>query len=204
MDPIQQLGHAPEIGDVDQVARLLQEGVPADDRNTVGRPRTALDRAIWAEQADVVRLLLAAGVDADQPIGEYGEDTPVRFAAPRGMMDILRLLLEAGADPDGRIVAREQAPALELAAIQGHAHIVEMLLDHGTSINHIEGYKGRPIGAAAAGGWPVIVRMLLNRGATPTTEALELAESRSADHRFDSDRLADFVQVIAILKAART
>ncbi|WAL67802.1 hypothetical protein ORV05_08520 [Amycolatopsis cynarae] len=50
VDAIQQLGYAAETGDVERVARLLREGVPVDAGNTVGRPRTALDRAIWAEQ----------------------------------------------------------------------------------------------------------------------------------------------------------
>lgn len=68
VDAIQQLGHAAETGDVERVACLLGEGVPVDARNTVGRPRTALDRAIWAEQTDVVRLLLASGADPDQEI----------------------------------------------------------------------------------------------------------------------------------------
>ncbi|WP_236796573.1 ankyrin repeat domain-containing protein [Amycolatopsis sp. GM8] len=202
VDAIQQLGYAAETGDVERVGRLLREGVPVDARNPVGRPRTALDRAIWAEQTDVVRLLLASGADPEQPIGEYGENTPVRFAAPRGMTDILRLLLEAGADPDGRGGARERAPGSQLAAVQGLAAIVEMLLDHGASINHVEGYRGTPLAGAAAGGWPVIVRMLLDRGAIPTTEALELAERNSARYRTDPERLAGFAQVIAILKAA--
>jgi ankyrin repeat protein len=118
------------------------------------------------------------------------------------MTDTLRLLLEAGADPDGRIVARDQAPALELAAVQGLATIVEMLLDYGASVNHIEGYRGTPLAGAAAGGWPVIVRMLLDRGAIPTAMALELAESNSARYRSDPERLAGFSQVITILKAA--
>jgi ankyrin repeat protein len=138
MDAIQMLGHASETGDVEQVARLLRDGVSVDAKNTVGRHRTALDRAIWAEQTDVVRLLLASGADPDQPIGEYGEDTPVRFAAPRELTDILRLLLEAGADPDGR-VAHERTTPLVLAAGQGLVSIVEMLVDHGANIQGIEG-----------------------------------------------------------------
>ncbi|MFI6785049.1 ankyrin repeat domain-containing protein [Micromonospora sp. NPDC050276] len=202
MEAIQQLGLAAEAGDVEQVARLLREGVPVDARNTIDRPRTALDRAIWAEQADVVRLLLASGADPDQPIGEYGEDTPVRFAAPRGMKDILRLLLEAGADPDGR-VSHERTTPLVLAASQGLVAIAAMLLEHGASSEGIEGSRSTPLRSAVAGGWPAVVRLLLDRGATPTAEILELAESRSARYRSDAERLADFAQVIAMLNAAR-
>jgi hypothetical protein len=80
MDAIQQLGHAAEAGDVEHVASLLREGVPVDAASGVGRPRTALDRAIWAEQPDVIRLLLDAGADPDQIIGEYGGTCP--FGSP--------------------------------------------------------------------------------------------------------------------------
>ncbi|MGC4744307.1 ankyrin repeat domain-containing protein [Micromonospora sp. DT201] len=203
MDEIQQLGHAAEIGDLQQVARLLNAGVPVDARNIVDRSRTALDRAIWAEQAEVVRLLLESNADPDQRIGEYGEDVPVRFAAPRNMTQILRLLLEAGADPDGRAHVKQATP-LVLAAVQGHVVMVELLLKHGASIHYIEGKMGTPLTGAAAGGSPVIVRMLLDRGATPTLAALERAESRAAEFRSDPERLKAFEQIIAILKAARS
>ncbi len=202
MDAIQRLADAAETGDAEQVARLLREGVPADASSTEGWSRTALDRAIVAEQTDVVRLLLAAGADPDQRTGAYHEDMPLRFAAPRGMIDIIRLLLDAGADPDGRLDDRQTTPLI-LAAGEGHAAIVEMLLKHGASVNYVEGRaRGGPLIAAAAGGWPVIVRLLLDRGAIPTVTALERAESGPAKCRSDPDRMADFAQVIAMLKAA--
>ncbi len=55
------LGYAAETGDLVTLARLLGQGVPADARPASDRGRTALDRAIWAEQTEAVQLLLAAG-----------------------------------------------------------------------------------------------------------------------------------------------
>ena len=203
MDAIQRLADAAETGDVEQVARLLREGVPADASSTEGWSRTALDRAIVAKQTDVVRLLLAAGADLEQRIGEYHETVPLRFAASLGMIDIARLLLDAGADPDGRQHDRQTTP-LMLAASEGHTAIVEMLLKHGASVNYVEGRpRGEPLIAAAACGRPAIVRLLLDRRAIPVVLALELAESRSAEYRSDPDRMADFTQVIAMLKTAK-
>ncbi|GHF69631.1 ankyrin repeat protein [Amycolatopsis bartoniae] len=89
-----------------------------------------------------------------------------------------------------------------MAAVQGLAAVVEMLVDHGASINHVEGCRGTALAGAAAGGWPVIVRMLLDRGAIPAARALELAERNSARYRSDPELLAGFSQVIAMLKAA--
>jgi len=82
--------------------------------------------------------------------------------------------------------------------------IVELLLKHGASIHYIEGRLGTPLTGAAAGGSPVIVRMLLDRGAAPTLAALERAESKAAEFQSDPERLEGFEQVIAILKAARS
>jgi hypothetical protein len=80
---------------------------------------------------------------------------------------------------------------------------VKLLLRHGASIHYIEGRLGTPLNSAAAGGWPVIVRLLLDRGAVPKLAALELAESRSANFQSDPARRADFAEVIAMIKAAR-
>ena len=202
MDAIQRLADAAETGDVEQVARLLREDIHADARNTEGWSRMALDRAILAGQTNVVRLLLAAGADPNQRIGDYKETMPLRFAASRGRIDIARLLLNAGADPDGHV--HDQATPLIMAASGGHAAIVEMLLDHGANINGIEKrWQGGPLFAAAEKGWPAIVRLLLDRGAIPTATALERAESGSVRYRYDPDRLADFAQVIAMLKTAK-
>jgi hypothetical protein len=201
MDEIDRLGLAAETGDLEEVARLVQAGVPVDAKHSTGRARTALDRAIWAEQTEVVRLLLASGADPDQEIGEYGEDMPVRFAAPRGLVDIMGLLLEAGADPDGR-GAPERSTPIALAIGQGLIDVVEVLLDHGAHLEGVQQTGGTPLRAAAAAGQPAIARMLLDRGARATADALELAKERSLKHHSDPARLADYTQVITMLTAA--
>ncbi|MFE0491145.1 DUF397 domain-containing protein [Streptomyces griseoaurantiacus] len=91
---------AAAAGDIGVLTELLSAGAAVDavDR----RRRTALDRAVWAERMDAVRLSVAAGADVEQPIGEYREDTPLCFAAGRGDLPLVRLLLDAGAEADGR------------------------------------------------------------------------------------------------------
>ncbi|MEV8538848.1 ankyrin repeat domain-containing protein [Streptomyces sp. NPDC051572] len=51
---------------------------------TSERGRTALDIAVGGHGA-VFRLLLAAGADPEQRIGEIGQEASLRFAAARGM-----------------------------------------------------------------------------------------------------------------------
>ncbi|WP_052489488.1 ankyrin repeat domain-containing protein [Streptomyces sp. 150FB] len=98
MDVADRLTAAAAAGDTEVLTDLLSTGIAVDAVD--GRRRTALDRAVWAGMTEAVRLLVAAGADVEQPIGEYREDTPLRFAAGRGDLPLAQLLLEASAEPD--------------------------------------------------------------------------------------------------------
>ncbi|MFB7224295.1 hypothetical protein [Streptomyces sp. NPDC056227] len=50
--------------------------------------RTALELAVWAGEAETIRLLLAAGADSHQQTDEYDELTPLCQAAMRGHMAV--------------------------------------------------------------------------------------------------------------------
>ncbi|MDH6627573.1 ankyrin repeat protein [Streptomyces sp. LBL] len=130
------------------------------------RGRTALDLAVWGRHASVVRLLLAAGADPEQRIGEFGEETPLRFAAAQGAAEIVELLLDAGAMPDYRLDPTRATP-LMVAAAENQADIVRMLLDHGADLK----LRGRDKTALewARGRGPDATAVLLSRGAVDAT-----------------------------------
>jgi ankyrin repeat protein len=199
MKQIDTLISAAKAGAVREVADLIDQGVPVDATN--GSHRTALDLAVWADQVAVVRLLLSAGADPEQKIGEYGEDYPLRFAAPRGMLDLAAVLLEGGARPEGHPEGRRGTPVV-LAASQGQTAIVEMLLDRGVNIEGFDAVGARPLVSAAFEGHLDTVRFLLDRGAQPRPEAVEAAERRVDHYASDPARLAEFTQTIAILRNA--
>ncbi|MFE4497391.1 ankyrin repeat domain-containing protein [Streptomyces niveus] len=143
-----ELVEAAGSGDLERVTGLLGGGSPVDGRDE--EHRTALDRALWAGQHEAVRLLLAAGANTEQPIGQYAETLPLRFTAERGMQATARILLEAGAEPDGRL-CEGRATALMMAATEGHEGIAQMLLDHGADLESV-GRDQTPLESVASQG----------------------------------------------------
>ncbi|KAJ5248550.1 hypothetical protein N7468_000001 [Penicillium chermesinum] len=127
--------------------------------------------------ADVVKLLLANGVDPDTSEGwchldelayePEGDDDgcPMILAAGNGHESIVKLLVSHGASPDIRFVrangSREEFRALNVAAERGHLSIVKYLLQVGCDIN-IPGWAGDSIlSDAAKGGYVALVQFLL-------------------------------------------
>ncbi|WP_449484962.1 ankyrin repeat domain-containing protein [Streptomyces avidinii] len=147
------------------MARLLARGVAVD---AVGADRrTALERAVRQGHGDVVRLLLEAGADGDQPLGDYRETTPLCMAAARGHTAVVEALLDAGVHPDAR--NRLGYLPLVLAATPGenqHPRTVDLLLDRGADIE--AEMKGRTALDWSLGfGYAPMARHLLACGATP-------------------------------------
>ncbi|MEV8288475.1 ankyrin repeat domain-containing protein [Streptomyces niveus] len=193
-----ELVEAAGSGDLERVTGLLGGGSPVDGRDE--EHRTALDRALWAGQHEAIRLLLAAGANTEQPIGQYAETLPLRFTAERGMQATARILLEAGAEPDGRL-CEGRATALMMAATEGHEGIAQMLLDHGADLESV-GRDQTPLEWAAFGGRPTTVRLLLDHGAARTADALAEAH-RSADRwKHTPERQAEYTATISMLLAA--
>jgi ankyrin repeat protein len=159
---------------------------------------TALRAALHNAHTEVVRVLLDAGSDPNQALGEYGDNFPLRFAAPRGLTTVVELLLHHGADPNHTITTTA-GTALTLASGQGLTHIVELLLDHGADPNG-RPHDSAPLMAAAISGRPEIACILIDRGATYSAQALELAERNSPTD--DSTRAEDYAVTISRLETA--
>jgi ankyrin repeat protein len=143
--------------------------------------RTALMRAAAAGHADVVRLLLAAGADADATDDEGA--TPALLATLNGRLRVTRLLLEAGADPNaadvyGRTVlfaaVDRNALGADAAATAGDespVDIVRLALAKGADPN-------APLRAAPPTAAPAMADRdpILDKGATPLFRAAMSAD----------------------------
>ncbi|MGW1784668.1 ankyrin repeat domain-containing protein [Streptomyces sp. NPDC002143] len=179
MDLAEKLTQAAWEGDAGLVARLL--GAGADLNATNREHRTALDLAVHAGHADVVRMLIAAGAPLDGPAGPYHELNLMCLAAMCGRTEVVAVLLDAGVRVGER--NRNGLVPVVVAAGGGHQETVALLLDRGADVDDRRMRNGTtPLGVAAWCGHVEVVRLLLDRGAQPTARAL--ASARSAlEHR---------------------
>ncbi|MEV7562833.1 ankyrin repeat domain-containing protein [Streptomyces sp. NPDC089795] len=161
------LGRAAEQGDTAVVRSLLAGGAEVDAWVLGGR--RALDLAVCAGHAEVVRLLLAAGADPRVDAGPYGEATPLTMATMLGHTDVARALLDGGAPPGGPAGRAGYVPLIHAAVARGEGdpETVDLLLDRGADIE--ETRRGcTALDWAARFGCPATVERLLARGAAVT------------------------------------
>ena len=151
--------------DVTAVRSLIAQG--ADVNAAQGDGMTALHWAADLGNAEVARLLIAAGahLDAHTRIGEL---TPLLIAAEAGSAGVVEVLLGAGADADARSTVGG-GTALHYAAEAGSADAVRALLDHGVDPNVRQSqWEQTPLIYAASRNRVDVIEVLLEHGADPS------------------------------------
>jgi cytohesin len=119
---------AAEIGDLDEVHRILDKGADIEAKDDHGR--TPVSWAAERGHAEAVGVLLKAGADIEAKDG-YGR-TPVSWAAERGHAEAMGVLLKAGADIEAKDDYFGRTP-VSWAAERGHAEAVGVLRNRGSS-----------------------------------------------------------------------
>ncbi|KAM0436787.1 hypothetical protein ACHAPT_002498 [Fusarium lateritium] len=152
---------------------LLQAGAHVDgyrafeanwDRKT---GCVALQVAAGRGDRDLVRSLLAAGVDVNAPPGDDAGQTALQAAVESGNMSLVRLLLYRGASVNAPPCDSGGLTALQSAMYSKNSDLIDLLLRHGGDINaKAARYGGQTCLEAAVSMEDIdLVDMLLNLGA---------------------------------------
>lgn len=120
-----------EKGNADALKIILKAG--ADPSKTwrvqygsLPMEMNALHLAAWKKHANVVEVLIAAGVDVNARARSYAVFSPLHFAATEGDAATVNLLLKAGADREARD-GRRYITALQMAEAAKHEAAAALL-----------------------------------------------------------------------------
>ena len=101
------------------------------------------------------------------PEYQYWErDSPLYYAADRGLTDVMEILISQGADVNES--GGYQRMPLNIAARRGSITAVKLLLKHGANID-APGRMCTALGDASVGGYAELVKFLISRGADVNT-----------------------------------
>uniref|UniRef100_A0A0X3P756 K Homology domain-containing protein n=1 Tax=Schistocephalus solidus TaxID=70667 RepID=A0A0X3P756_SCHSO len=148
-------------GFVDLARLLLERGADKEHRDK--KSYTPLHTAVYANQRQIVSLLLDYGADIEAQV-ERTKDTALSIACSHGRLEIAEELLNRGANKEHRNFS-DYTP-LSLAASGGFVDVIQLLLRHGAEINSRTGSKLgiSPLMLASMNGFTAAVRVLLEHG----------------------------------------
>ena len=146
-------------GHVEVMEQLIAFG--ADPNALSGHKAPVITYAIEHSQHEAALVLLAGGVDVNEPW--FGGTTPLLAASYRGDYEMMGLLLDAGADPGARYP--NGVCALSSAAASGSVESVRLLLDLDLDIESKNDHGSTPLMFAAIGGHADVIALLIEAGA---------------------------------------
>lgn len=149
-----------QVDNVGGVEKLLADGVDPNLLNDHGE--TALCVALKEEAAKVASLLIADERTNVNLANKRGE-TPLMFAAIRGMMQQAQELMDRGA-----LINKEGWQPLHYAACQPNAKMIGLLLENGANVDARSPNYTTPLMMAARYGSVNDVKILLDSGADTT------------------------------------
>lgn len=154
------LARVAERGQIDEVRKMLAEGIDVDSRLNDGS--TALHWAVLHDQLATVDVLLDAGAD---PVAlNRNGISPLFLAVQNGSETVVARLLEAGADPN--TLAESGETILMTAAHTGKPEVVELLLANGAFVDARDpDFQQTALMVAVRGGQTEVVDMLIRYGA---------------------------------------
>ena len=150
---------AARVGDLDEVRRLIGEGVKTDETNRAGQ--TALMLAARGNRQDLIIYLLDRGASLEAQ--NRNGATALHEAAEAGRSSNVTLLLSRGAPVDSP--SRALNTPLWMAAAAGRREVVDLLIGKGAQVDRPNVVGVTPLMIAASNGHADVVQTLLDHGA---------------------------------------
>lgn len=185
--PAEQLHAAVRAGNLEEVARLIAQGVAVDARDSLGS--TPLIDAAWTGNAEICQFLIEHGADVNAQHREAGS-TALEYAVLTGRVAVVKLLLAASARVDTPY--RDQQTVLHLAAARGNLQIAELLLAAHADVSSLDAHDDTPLDDAILHGQVQIVTLLLAHGADP--KRVHAVDNRGTLHEAAMKGFASMVQ----------
>jgi ankyrin repeat protein/beta-lactamase regulating signal transducer with metallopeptidase domain len=170
--PISAIHLAASAGDLDEVKRLVEEGVDANTRAKGSGGWTPLFAAVFGDHIDVARFLITKGADVNAK--DMAGLTPLHNSCEQGKRNMAELLIAEGADVNARDLAG-RTPLHRMFIIgRDHMDVAELLIAEGANVNaKVTGTRWTPLHYAVESGDARIVRLLSDNDAdinAPTTD----------------------------------
>jgi ankyrin repeat protein len=125
---------------------------------------TPLSLAASGGYVNIIKLLLSHGAEINSRTGSKLGISPLMLAAMNGHTQAVKLLIDMGSDVNAQIETNRNT-ALTLACFQGRHDVVSLLLERKANIEHRAKTGLTPLMEAASGGYEIVGRILLEKGA---------------------------------------
>jgi hypothetical protein len=149
---------AAEQGDVDSLARLLDDGFDVESRNDRGQ--TLLICAADNRQSQIVRLLLDRGANVNARDNQ--DWTALNRAAASSSLDSAKLLIAAGADLEA---TDHEGNTPLLKAVPNRQRLALYLIEQGADVNAVNNSGYRPLQYCTGYGTDDLRAALIRAGA---------------------------------------
>eukprot|EP00095_Tigriopus_kingsejongensis_P010708 maker-scaffold179_size282488-snap-gene-1.25 protein:Tk10708 transcript:maker-scaffold179_size282488-snap-gene-1.25-mRNA-1 annotation:"ankyrin repeat and kh domain-containing protein 1" len=149
-------------GRYEVVEILLSRNANKEHRNV--SDYTPLSLGASGGYVEIIKLLLSHGAEINSRTGSKLGISPLMLAAMNGHTAAVKLLLDMGSDINAQIETNRNT-ALTLACFQGRHEVVSLLLDRKANVEHRAKTGLTPLMEAASGGYVVVGRVLLDKGA---------------------------------------